>query len=623
MDSIKDCMKVAHRASWVTATLFVFPLVILAPFAYVSGFFTTEELQTLITSPYPIIFILTVGCLFTYLHRRNMAGAWKDFTAPDRSWDQARRYGRTMIALFGAAALIEPPVAYIIVVPLVGINFPHSPVIIPLFVLAFMAMVESPLILTMIKGYETLVRRQFRDEKLIFSLKFKNSFLTSLVFAGAILMFVMLDVIMGISQEVLGRTLPLERLWVFLLAGVVSFGVMVFLLYQQTRYIIKPMAGMVRAFETGAGGDFRQEMVLDTSDEVGQMSAMSNRLFQSLNQSFAEISGLSENIQKVKDELGFKVKNMAAAVEEIHSNLNQTNRQMETHSAHVSETTAAVEELARNIDSLGENINTQAKTIQDSVQAVEDLLGANQELSGLTAESLDQVASLVRSNQEGDEGLKIMAGRIGQIQVSSQHLIEANQLIAAVAAQTNLLAMNAAIEAAHAGEAGRGFAVVADEIRKLAETSSVQSKNISSNLKSVLGEIKDAAKDSERVQSSFSAISRQVEQVNGIMDRLARFMGNVQEFSLTLKGALGRMDAVTVNVTSGSQEMRQGNGEILKAVTGMREVSQKVEEALREITLGAQEITQLSTSMRQDNSTTDEALEVLRNVLVRFRFHKE
>jgi methyl-accepting chemotaxis protein len=107
------------------------------------------------------------------------------------------------------------------------------------------------------------------------------------------------------------------------------------------------------------------------------------------------------------------------------------------------------------------------------------------------------------------------------------------------------------------------------------------------------------------------------------MDRLSGFMGKVQEFSLTLKEALGRMDAVTANVTTGSQEMRQGNGEILKAVTGMREVSQKVEEALQEITLGAQEITKLSTSMRLDNSTTDTALEVLRDVLGRFRFLKD
>jgi methyl-accepting chemotaxis protein len=616
----KDFNRVRNRATLITATVFFFPQLLLAPFAFLSGYLGLDDLLTVLGNPLITGILLINVVAFFFIHHFNILRGIRLFLSGNRDWEQARSVGKRILYIFYFAVFWEILLANLILEIIVGFEFPNSVIITSGYILAFIAMVSAPLILTMLNRYELLVRQHLDDERRIFSLRFKMISLTAFVFIGTSLMFLSLQETVSIATGVLGRTLPVPAIMTSLIASAVALGALMFLLVQLSRYILNPLNEMVEKFEVGASGDFRQSVKATSTDEIGVLSIKMNRLFSSLNDSIKQVSSVVTDLQEAKVQLGTGVESMAGSVLQINDNLMRTNNQMEDHSSNVIETTAAVEELARNIDSLGDNILAQTKTIHDSESSISELVGANTELQTLTDESHAKVSELVSQSAEGGTRLQTMAGRIEVIIENSKHLIDANQLIAAVASQTNLLAMNAAIEAAHAGEAGRGFAVVADEIRKLAETATNQSKNISQNLKVVLHDIGSIGEESREMQESFKGISITVDGVQRVIDRISNFMNTVQSFSSSLQSALGEIEDVTQNVSTGSHEMRQGNSEILVAMTNMKEISQKVSDAVKEITSQATSISQSSESMKAQNERTDQALDNLRQVIGRFKY---
>ena len=207
------------------------------------------------------------------------------------------------------------------------------------------------------------------------------------------------------------------------------------------------------------------------------------------------------------------------------------------------------------MEQLNEHVEEQSSSVTASSAATEEMIANIQSVTDTLFKNSQNVRELQDASAAGHTSLSEVAGDIAGIARESESLLEINSVMESIASQTNLLSMNAAIEAAHAGEAGRGFAVVADEIRKLAESSGQQSKTISGVLQSIKGSIDKITKSTDDVLSKFDAIGDGVRTVSEQEDNILKAM----------------------------EEQGHGSKQILQAVSNVNEVTHQVRESARRL----------------------------------------
>lgn len=207
-------------------------------------------------------------------------------------------------------------------------------------------------------------------------------------------------------------------------------------------------------------------------------------------------------------------------------------------------------ENGRDVQTLATAARDMTESVSTSSSAVEEMIANINSINSILEHNAESVGLLDGATRKGMAGIENVAELVSKIEENSNGLSEMSSVIQKIASQTNLLAMNAAIEAAHAGDSGRGFAVVADEIRKLAENSGSEARKISDVLKNVKQLIDATFKDTGDVQKEFSEV--------------VQLSGTVVEQEQTVRRAIS--------------EQNEGGKQLLQAVGTMRELTQTVKE---------------------------------------------
>ena len=212
-----------------------------------------------------------------------------------------------------------------------------------------------------------------------------------------------------------------------------------------------------------------------------------------------------------------------------------------------------------------------------------------------------------------------MVDRISQVSQQSQTLIEANEAIAAIASQTNLLAMNAAIEAAHAGELGKGFSVVADEIRRLAETAAEQSKNIGSNLASMRNEIEGVVESSQQSVQTFGGLLSHIQSTSSLVLEIQHAMEEQKVGSSQILEALKNMNDITGQVQSGSGEMTSSILVVRDEIEHLHESAHDIQSLMEGIVKETAEIDETARVVLQSSDKTASIISIMESYIGRFK----
>ncbi|MGP1458463.1 MAG: methyl-accepting chemotaxis protein [Treponema sp.] len=358
------------------------------------------------------------------------------------------------------------------------------------------------------------------------------------------------------------------------------------------RAIIKPIQSTVRALRNIANGrdDLTVRLPLKGSDEITDLALFFNQTIAKINASIRSVEKHAVTMKTVGDELSCNMSQSATALNQVSGNIDGVKQQAMTQAESVSRTAGTIEAIIQTIETLADSIETQSVSVSHSSASIEEMVANIASITQSLEKSDNMVRMLANATSEGKSTLLTSNTVTQKIADESGGLIEASSVIENIASQTNLLAMNAAIEAAHAGEAGKGFAVVADEIRKLAEESAMQGKTITDTLKKLSDDIKGLAASSKIVEEKFNAIFQLSENVRGMSTELTAAMKEQENGSREVLAAIKNISAVTVEVKSGSQDMLSGGKGVAQEMQKLDQLTAVIKDSMNEMAAGVGQI---------------------------------
>lgn len=333
-----------------------------------------------------------------------------------------------------------------------------------------------------------------------------------------------------------------------------------------------------------ANGDYRQDTVVAwTRDELSLLLQDFNT-FLTFNKTF--LNDLNKSVTVSTDTaeaLSSNMKMTSSAVKAITESVSSVQSYIQNQSDGILKMQATLQRIAQNIESLDTNIETQAYSIGGSVSTIEQMVMNIQSVTDTVKDTFDSIGNLNNAADAGNTAVFTTHTIVKNINEQSEGLLETSSVIQHIASQTNLLAMNAAIEAAHAGDVGKGFAVVADEIRKLAEESSTQGKNITAVLKTLKMKIEELASTADTTSVQFAEIMRLLSTVNRGSNAIMESMTKQNDGNTQVLESIKKISAITAQVKEGSLEILTDNTEVSREMSKLVESSRHIDSTIHSV----------------------------------------
>ncbi|MGN0725858.1 MAG: methyl-accepting chemotaxis protein [Treponema sp.] len=338
---------------------------------------------------------------------------------------------------------------------------------------------------------------------------------------------------------------------------------------------MKKVSDAMEDISSGAR-DLTQRLKIHGNTELDILCKAYNDIIVNLQEMVKNISksidSLSDNssvLLKQNNETISLIENAKFSIEDIYSKADNQNML----SARVSDGIDGVEKAVTILD---EKIVQQSEAVEKSSEAVEDIHSSINSANQAIERISNEYAVIVAETEDGRQKQNQVLNQVDVIVQQAQNLAQANAVISSIASQTNLLAMNAAIEAAHAGESGKGFSVVADEIRKLAENSATQSTAVTKLIDDIEKAIEGIVTVSKSSSDSFSSLGGKIQGMNALLAEIKDDMKNQNSGAKHILDMMQLLSNATAGIKESSDTMKNNTLSVVEQIVHLKESSKAI-----------------------------------------------
>jgi len=373
-------------------------------------------------------------------------------------------------------------------------------------------------------------------------------------------------------------------------------------------------------FKKIAKGDTTERVNYKSNDEIGLLMGYFDESIEHMSDMLKLLVKETDQMAKVGSILSSDMEKTATAAQIVTNNISGIKDEIMRQASSVTEILATIEQSIRIIEHLDLSIETQGDRVSHGLRQMERMTQNINAITEMLKKNNELIKELYSKTINGKQGARTANEVVAQIAEKSDSLLEASLVIQNIASQTNLLAMNAAIEAAHAGESGKGFAVVADEIRKLAEESNMQGKQIANVLKETIEVIKHLIEAGGGAEKIFDEVYELTTNISSQEDLIEEELKEQTEGTNIALDMMKDIREVATGIKDGSSEMLEGNKAISKEMKRLDLLTRTINNGMHEMNAGANDITsnilEANDVTRKNKDSIKEIVDVMNNFKV-------